>query len=217
LKRSHCVIAVSESNKKEIIDLIKQHEDIQVIYHGFDTDFFKPNKNIKKKNMVLTVATLDSMSIKRKGVDKFISLARKLPEISFVVVGKKKSDAQEIINAASSNVTFAGFVTQEELLNYYQQSKVYAQFSFHEGFGCTVAEAMLCNCVPVVTDKGSLPEVVGEYGFIIPFWEEEKAIESVKSALQVSLKKKEQMYQGIKNRFAMNKREEKIVNLISGL
>ena len=49
-----------------------------------------------------------------------------------------------------------------------QAAKVYAQLSYHEGFGVAVAEAMACGCIPVTTDRGSLPEVGGGIGYCVP-------------------------------------------------
>lgn len=37
-----------------------------------------------------------------------------------------------------------------------------------EGFGMSVAEAMACGTPVVVSDRGSLPEVVGEAGLVVP-------------------------------------------------
>ena len=41
------------------------------------------------------------------------------------------------------------------------------QASLHEGFGLSLAEAMLAGAVPVVTSAGALPEVVGDTGVTI--------------------------------------------------
>ncbi len=40
--------------------------------------------------------------------------------------------------------------------------------SLYEGFGLPAAEAMACNTPVVVTSAGSLPEVVGDCGIIVP-------------------------------------------------
>jgi glycosyltransferase involved in cell wall biosynthesis len=44
---------------------------------------------------------------------------------------------------------------------------VYVQASAQEGFGMSLAEAMLAGAVPVVTPAGAMPEVVGDTGVII--------------------------------------------------
>jgi glycosyltransferase involved in cell wall biosynthesis len=65
-------------------------------------------------------------------------------------------------------VEFAGFVDDERLRALYRAAKVYCQPSLHEAFACSVAEAMLFNALPVVSDRGSLPEVAGPGGVFVP-------------------------------------------------
>ena len=40
--------------------------------------------------------------------------------------------------------------------------------SLHEGFGLTALEAMACGAPVVVSDRGALPEVVGDAGVVVP-------------------------------------------------
>ena len=65
---------------------------------------------------------------------------------------------------APPSVEFPGFLPDDALRTLLQSATVYVQPSLHEAFGCAVAEAMLSGCIPVVSDRGSLPEVVGESG-----------------------------------------------------
>ncbi len=58
-------------------------------------------------------------------------------------------------------------LTDGELDRLYARASVYVQASRHEGFGMTVAEAMLAGCIPVVTAAGALPEVVGDTGVVV--------------------------------------------------
>jgi glycosyltransferase involved in cell wall biosynthesis len=60
-------------------------------------------------------------------------------------------------------------VSEEDLIRLYQTATVLAQPSLTEGFGMPVAEAMAAGLPVVVSDGGSLPEVAGPAGRIVPF------------------------------------------------
>ena len=57
-----------------------------------------------------------------------------------------------------------GRVPDEVLKETLVRATVYVQASAHEGFGMSLAEAMLVGCVPVVSSRGAIPEVVGANG-----------------------------------------------------
>ena len=63
-------------------------------------------------------------------------------------------------------------------------AKVYAQLSFHEGFGVSVAEAMLCECTPVLSTKGALPEVGGKNAYYTSYGNPYMAAMIIKEALK---------------------------------
>lgn len=214
LKNSDVVIAVSESNKREVLNLY-EHKNVIIIPHGFDVDWFKPKG--KKEEMVITVGAVNKTSIRRKGIDKFVEIANSFSEIPFLVIGRVSVDVKETFKEIPENVEFTGFIPKEELLRGYQRAKVYAQFSFHEAFGCSVAEAMLCSCIPVVTDKYALPEVVGNCGFIVPYWEEKKAIDAIKKALETSMQLGKEARKRITENFSMQNREKNLVKVIEEL
>ena len=60
---------------------------------------------------------------------------------------------------------------------------VYVQASAHEGFGMSLAEAMLAGCVPVVSEKGAIPEVVGSTGVYVGDLSPRSLAEGIKSGL----------------------------------
>ena len=55
-------------------------------------------------------------------------------------------------------------VPQQALTALYNMAHVLALPSFYEGFGLTALEAMACGTVTVVSNRSSLPEVVGDVG-----------------------------------------------------
>ncbi|MDP8223471.1 MAG: glycosyltransferase family 1 protein [Candidatus Lernaella stagnicola] len=58
--------------------------------------------------------------------------------------------------------------TDEQLLSLYRGCVALILPSFHEGFGLPVVEAMACGSTAIVSNAGSLPEVVGDAGLVVP-------------------------------------------------
>lgn len=63
---------------------------------------------------------------------------------------------------------FLGFVPDDTLAALYRRAAVLAHPAHDEGFGFTPAEAMAAGTPVVVSDAGSLPEVVGDAGLRVP-------------------------------------------------
>jgi alpha-1,3-rhamnosyl/mannosyltransferase len=58
-------------------------------------------------------------------------------------------------------------VPQASLPALYSLARVLVLPSFYEGFGLPALEAMACGTPPIVSDRSSLPEVVGDVGLLI--------------------------------------------------
>jgi|WetSurMetagenome_2_1015567.scaffolds.fasta_scaffold237282_2 glycosyltransferase involved in cell wall biosynthesis len=163
------VLLFSESSRIAFVDLPKVNTAAgKTVYLGVDSEYFKPLE--KKQPHVLTISYISENGLRRKGVYTLIETARLTPEINYRVAGLivQQDVIKKLIDSAPSNVKFLGFLENNQLLHELQTAKIYAQLSFHEGFGLAVAEAMACECIPVVTDRGSLPEVVGDTGRYVP-------------------------------------------------
>jgi len=210
LKNSDKVLAVSEFNKKEILKYTNSR-NVELIYHGVDYNRFRPKG--EKENIAITVGSINKINIKRKGIETFVKAARYLPDRKFVVIGGYKHESLQYLKSfATPNVEFTGFLSDDELLKYYQKAKVYVQVSAHEAFGLSLAEAMLCECVPVVTDRAAIPEVVGDTGFYVPYDDPKATAKAVKKALRSD--KGKEARRRIKNKFPLEKREEELVRII---
>ena len=157
----------------------------QTLYLGVDGDHFKPQG--EKKPHVLTIAYISEMGVRRKGVRTVIEAARLTPEVSYRIGGRvvDRVLAARLADSAPPNVTFLGSLSDDELLRELQSAKIYAQLSFHEGFGAAVAEAMACECVPIVTNRGSLPEVVGNLGRHVPPGDPAAAARAIREVLDL--------------------------------
>ena len=64
-------------------------------------------------------------------------------------------------------IHFAGFIDDLDLAAIYSGATGFVFPSLYEGFGLPVLEAMQCGCPVISSNTSSLPEVVGEAGFLV--------------------------------------------------
>jgi glycosyltransferase involved in cell wall biosynthesis len=141
---------------------------VRVVHHGLPDRFgdFEPGQ---REPIALSVGAVYRLNLERKGHRAFVQAAAMLPEVRFVLAGRWWDEAGERLAAeAPPNATLTGYLDDEKLDSWFRRAAVYVQASAHEGFGLSLAEAMLAGAVPVVTAAGALPEVVGDVGITIP-------------------------------------------------
>src|SRR5690606_1989288 len=64
-------------------------------------------------------------------------------------------------NGLSKNeIIFTGYVSDEQLCQFYNQCALFVFPSLHEGFGLPALEAMSCGAAVIASNTSSLPEVV---------------------------------------------------------
>jgi glycosyltransferase involved in cell wall biosynthesis len=194
-----------------------QNERMKMIYIGIpDSHIYHSQES--KERMVLTVGNVDKPNLKRKGIEPFVRAAALLPDVKFVVVGAWLDDAIDYLRTiASPNVIFTDRVSPEELLDYYRKASVYVQASLHEGFGLSVAEAMLAGCIPVTTQAGSLPELVGECGIYCRSTQPKEIARAVEIALNGPISMRQRARQRILDFFPLESRREKLNQAIRAI
>lgn len=211
LKNADLVLAVSDFTETEAMAHVKP-KNIEVIYNAIDTGKFRPasgNKERTREDLVLTVASGLKNVIKLKGLDIFVQAAAHLPDAKFIVLGLSNDDRDTLKGIQSTNnIELHGYVNQEELISYYQRAKVYCQLSYRESFGIALAEAMACGCVPVVTKRGALLEVVDDVGFSVSYGDLESTVSSIKRALRDNNDTRAR--ERIEDRFSQKIRERKL-------
>jgi len=171
-----------------------------------------------KENLVITIGNVDRDNLTRKGLEPFVRAAAYLPEVSFALLGAWRDDAIAYLKTiASPNVEFTGWVEDARLQAYMARARVYVQPSRHEGFGLAVAEAMLYQCIPVVTRAGALPEVVGDAGVYVDSVEPAALAHAIQSALLQDAACGARARERILREFPLERRREKLFALIDSL
>jgi len=159
---------------------------VSVVHHGVPDFFGEDASSPGDPPVALSVGNVDAANLERKGLRAFVEAAALVPEARFVLAGRVLDAAGEALrDRAPANATLTGWVEDDALLRLYREASVYVQPSRHEGFGVSVAEAMLAGCVPVTTRAGALPEVVGETGVLLDDARPETVADGVRRAIRL--------------------------------
>lgn len=187
LKEANEVLAVSENNKKEAL-AIAPSANIKTVYVGaINVETFAPGSKTDE-SLVLTVGDITDQNLVKKGMKPFAEASNLLPDREFVIVGKHGDEkaVSELRASGGDNLSLPGYASFDDLIRYYQQAGTYVQASRHESFGVSLAEAMACECVPVASRHGSLPEVVGETGVYVDPVTPERLKQGILDATELS-------------------------------
>jgi glycosyltransferase involved in cell wall biosynthesis len=186
---------------------------ITTAYLGLDATPYAIGQD--KVPCAITVGDVDRSTMWRKGILPFVRAAALLSDVPFVVIGDWKDDAIDLLRTeATPNVRFTGWVSDEELGDWYRRASAYVQASLHEGFGLAVAEAMLCGCIPVVTRAGALAEVVGDTGLHLLSQEPRAIADGVHQALAFDGRYRARARERIVNEFPLSRRADALYKVI---
>jgi glycosyltransferase involved in cell wall biosynthesis len=214
LNRATKVLPYSRDAERGALGFLNDTAKVKLIYLGVDSEKFHPLGI--KNDTAITVGAVTHSNLKRKGLETFVKSAAYLPDVEFVLIGRFLDTSINYLRSiATTNVRFTGFLAESELILQYQQAKVYVQVSGHEAFGLGLAEAMACECVPVITDKGAISEVVGDTGIYVAYGDPAGTAQGIEQAL--SSDKGRIGRQRIEKMFAIGKRKEALRTTMTGL
>lgn len=193
------ILAVSEATKQDLITMLGvRDEKITVQPHGVDPRFqpldpadCEPVRDALglPDTYILHVGTWEP----RKNI---IGLARaykalltRLPDAPpIVLVGREGWLFQQTRTEIEAlglekRILWYDNVTDEQLPAVYTMASVNVTVSYYEGFGMPALEGMACGTVPIVSNRSSLPEVVGDVGLQV----NPEDPEDIASALEIAL------------------------------
>lgn len=182
---------------------------------GYDSNKWNYNDKEKKKQKVITIAgAKDLKTFKRKGLDFFIEVAKKMPNVEFVIIGVSTEIHDYIKKDKPNNLIIKEYVKNTQLVNYISDAKVYCQFSLAEGLPNVLCEAMLCECIPVGSNTNGIPDGIGDTGFILEDRDVDQAVLLVQKALNSDDELGKKARQRIIDNFSHEKREQTLYKLL---
>lgn len=182
------IVTISQATKNDLCSYLADFDPSRVfVTHLAASDHFYPClstesvRGVKERYgipdapYILSVGTLEP----RKNIDHTIRSFAKLlqqeriNDLYLVLVGATGWFYDKIFEELSNQeslqdrVIVTGYVYDSDLAALYSGSIAFVYPSFYEGFGLPPLEAMQCG-VPVITSNtSSLPEVVGDAGFMV--------------------------------------------------
>lgn len=181
-------ICVSENTRR---DLLKYAPDLdpekvfvsllaaspEIFYVCRDEEKFK---EIQKKYALpnryfLSLSTLEPRKNIHHVIKCFVKMITEnnIDDLSLVLVGSKGWYYGKIFEEYEKHphlkdkIIITGRIPDEDLAAVYSNAEAFFYMSLYEGFGLPPLEAMQCGTPTVVSNVSSLPEVVGNAGFLV--------------------------------------------------
>ena len=182
------VTTISEATRNDLLARRKlDSERVTTIYLAASPELFYPISDkttievVKQKyalpegNYFLSLHSLAP----HKNMEHLIACFKKIisqektQDLHLVICGGNKeagalmAEANHLTAADLEFIHFTGFVDDKDLAAIYSEAIGFIFPSLYEGFGLPVLEAMQCGCPVISSNTSSLPEVVGEAGFLV--------------------------------------------------
>ncbi len=176
-------MAESMTTKTDLMKMLAVPED-KITLHmlGVDERFrplpqnslaqYQRELNLPDK-FILFVGTFEPRKNILGLVKAYQQIVQRMPDApSLVLVGRRgwlfdETMAQIDSMNLGTRVIWREDISDEMLPVVYNLASVLVMPSFYEGFGFPALEAMACGTVPIVSNRSSLPEVVGDVGLQI--------------------------------------------------
>jgi glycosyltransferase involved in cell wall biosynthesis len=169
LRCAHRVLVNSRFTAGEVARIYQVAAEVS--YHGVDTERFHP-QGATRRPVVLSVGSLTRL----KGFDFLIEAMARYPSgnrpalliTSNFEAPMERSYLEQLARERQVSVSFAGSVSDDDLVRLYNEATVVAYAPVREPFGLVPLEAMACATPVVAVAEGGIPESVvdGETGLL---------------------------------------------------
>lgn len=216
IRQASLILTVSENAKEQIIEYFNLPESrLRVITEAARSVFTilphdeKMNEALQRHHLkkdekfLLYVGGISP----HKNLNTLIDAFQRLDGVKLVLVGDYKDDpffsaypalkkqVEEL--GLTEKIFFAGFVEDIDLAYLYNAATLVVLPSLEEGFGLPAVEAMACGTPVAASNRGSLPEVLGDAGVFFEPLDVENMADVIKQILNDNARRKEMSRTGL--------------------
>jgi glycosyltransferase involved in cell wall biosynthesis len=170
-----------------------------------------------KKKQVCAFARV----VPEKRLEAVFEMARKLPDVPFVVVGRDTPDLRAL-NPGYSEKLFKDKPANVEYIEspllgasqYFSESRVYIYAGIEQGIGVAPVEASGAGCIVIASKTGQGNDVVNMMGMGYSFTDIDDAVKKVKQCLEAPQWTPEEISKRAKQVFGKDKFKDEILSMI---
>jgi glycosyltransferase involved in cell wall biosynthesis len=181
MKAVERVVVGSEFAKRQASEVLGvPAEKLSVAYYGVEKRFApgpRPEALVRRLGLEGQIVALFMGGLEtRKNLgfllDVWAEVVRGRPDVRLIVAGSgphlPRLQRQAAQLGLERHVLFTGHLPESEKVDYYRAADLLVFPSLMEGFGLVVVEAMSCGLPAIISNRGSLPELLcdGEGGFV---------------------------------------------------
>jgi len=226
-KKADIIFTPSEFSKKEVIKHYQVNPDkVFNIAWGVDSDFRVIENNqelikIKEKYKIKDkfIFYLGSIFNRRhlpETIKAFEKISNKLPNYQFLIVGTNYTN-QKLFG---KSILRYDYLKGKDLVSLYNAADLTIYLSDYEGFGLPPLESIACGTPVIISNKTSLPEVIGDAGIYI---KDNSDINEISEAIYMGLTdenlRKDLISKGLEqaNKFSWKRSAREILDLLKNL
>ena len=171
--RADLVVAVSEHTAREVTSRLRvPPERLVVCSPGAPPPEFHAFQDAP--GPVLFIGTVEPRKNLPALFEAYQQVVTRMPDAPpLVLAGRRVEQSDAILagladmTALASRVDYRGYVADDERRRLYAEASMLVLPSLDEGFGMTAVEAMQAGVPVIASNRGALPEVVGDAGLFV--------------------------------------------------
>lgn len=198
LRRCNKISCLSEATRKDVMRFMNLNDkEMPVIYPYLDNNIRESSSDdsrvFDKHGIRGPYILYVGIFAKRKNIEglirAFSAIAESEPELKLVLCGKRGWGMDSIEKAIDESpvrqrIILTGFVSDAELSAIYKGASLLVLPSFMEGFGYPLIEAMSFGVLAIGSNRGSIPEIIGDERFIFDPMDTAGMVECMKLAMR---------------------------------